>query len=452
MSWTDDELDALFKEIPSQLKPAPFQDSFFDEIEPLLPQKRSKKGLFWVLGSTLIALVSTFIYTGPAADQTASVAQENTVSGLTFDTPAVQTATHSNPGIKAKPANALPANHVGQAATSAYYDPDFEPVYLPPLASNSGISHVNADVEPAELSENKPAGQELAEVKNPVLLSNEIRTNNGGQAETDLNPAQEESIAREQKPEHENPEAEDNTGLAKTEFISPYIDATLATLGAGFFRSDSEREIQALYLPAMYRKHFLTLEAGAGFTENFIKMENSSQKPMPTANLGLSYQYRTKHLFYAAGLNWMNFSPNSLTLNRRSKVYGFEVNHYSQDIDYKWITMLEMPLSIGKRFKNQSLSVGFAPALVLGSMVDFTETENGQLTKNGRIYGNMLGMKHYAATLSLAYDLRIARNLDLGLKVSNLIVNPLDAKPFVGELNKNPFQAQITIKKHFRIK
>jgi hypothetical protein len=443
MSWTDDEIDSIFKEIP-QPTPTPFKDSFFDEIEPLLPQKRSRNGLFWVLGSALVALMTTFIHSDLTPAKGQSSAGKQISGGITAQHPVsgMQPALSQSAGTDARPVDPgkITENEPGKAN---------------PMTSAQVLKR------PARPAQNQAA--ENTNQQNSLFTSQEELILNPEKAlnlmESDLLaindlplPAKQHENVNGKQNENENQEEHNGQQAARPEFISLLITSGLTILNPEPFSSDSGKEIQALYLPMLHKKHFLTLEAGAGLTENFIKMENSSQKPMPTASLGLSYQYRTKGLFYSAGLNWMNFSPNSLALTRKSKVYDFNVTSYSQNIDYKWITLLEMPLTVGKRFRNHSFSLGVAPSLVLGSMVDLTQTENGVLTEDSRIYGNMLGLKKYAASVNLAYDLRIARNLDFGVKVSNMLINPLDETRFVGQLNKNPFQAQITLKKHFRIK
>ncbi|MGV3632200.1 MAG: hypothetical protein ACO1O6_13410 [Bacteroidota bacterium] len=445
MSWTDDEIDALFKEIPTQHKPSPFQDSFFDEIEPLLPQKRSRNGLFWVLGSALIALLTTFIYSDfTPADGKAKISRQFTSRSAAREQATVSSAhAEQKPELKSLGAKAPFANQSYEPAeqqgetnaahkASGLQTASFRAAQQPALRGS--------DTKTGDFIINDDRAVSVQSQRNPAELPNETLL-----AAVDHNPA----IFRN---ESEGVDEHVSEVQQAVEFISPSITSELSLLGLQAFHTDTEKEIQALYLPMLHRKHFITLEAGAGFTENFIKMDNASQKPMPTASLGLSYQYRTKGLFYSAGFNWMNFSPNSLTLNRQSKVYDFNVTSYSQNIAYKWITLVEMPLTIGKRFRNHSFSAGIAPSLVLGSMVDIIQTENGLITNDYRMYGNMTGLKQFSASVHVAYDLHIARNLDFGVKVSNMLVNPLDETRFIGNLNKNPFQAQITLKKHFRIK
>ncbi|MCE3295990.1 MAG: hypothetical protein K0R65_1704 [Crocinitomicaceae bacterium] len=449
MSWTDDEIDALFKEIPTQHKPSPFQDSFFDEIEHLLPKKRRKTGLFWVLGSALVALMTTFIYSDalPGKTQLADSKLTGTLNPGQKLTASLNTLSPLNENENQ---NETAGSTAGKQGADAGQN-EFTYTKQTRKANKPATANTN-NTQPVSRSSQQSSGEQPAEATDDLSLS--------GSHETAALESRNEDEGVHVNPDESSKLSEENEGVngrtddtqQRPEFISPLITSRLSLLAPQYFNTDSEKQIQALYLPMLHRKHFLTVEAGAGFTENFIKMENSSQRPMPTASLGLSYQYRTKGLYYSAGFNWMNFSPNSLNLTRESKVYGFEANQYSQNIDYKWITMMEMPLTVGKRFRNSGVSLGISPSLVLGSMVDFTKTQNGNVTERSTIYGNMLGLKQYAASVNIAYDLQIARNLDFGVKISNMLLNPLDETRFIGQLNKNPFQAQVTLKKHFRIK
>lgn len=430
MSWTDDEIDALFKETAKHFRTPPYQDSFFDEIEPLLPvQKKRGRRLFWLLGSLLVTGSSGVLFV---------LITRNEPAGSGNRAAGAQMANHIV--LQTKPAEQINPVNGGQAQSglNAITEPDKEQRQYPEKNRDSQFKNTAHELEDDASTGNKPQH----EIQETLSISDKPETDYlASETDPDVSRTKETEDETEEKQNLRMPEEE------------PFIPSGLHLLSLHEpFAADFKKEIQALSLPGMNRKHYLSLETGIGFTENFIKMDNASQHPMPSAQLGLSYRFGTKKLFYSAGLSWANFRPNNLILNRQSKVYGFDVNYYNQAIDYKWITILELPLVIGKKFGNQSISFGAAPSLVLGSMIDFTNTQNDIVTEQDRVYGNLFGLKRYAASVSLAYDLSIAQNLDLGVKISNLIVNPLDDSKFIGQLNKNPFQAQITLKKHFRIR
>ena len=44
MNWTEEDIDQLFRDSANQLN-IPFQESYWTEMEALLPQTKKKKGL-----------------------------------------------------------------------------------------------------------------------------------------------------------------------------------------------------------------------------------------------------------------------------------------------------------------------------------------------------------------------------------------------------------------------
>ena len=63
MNWTEEDIDQLFRDSANQLN-VPFQESYWTEVEALLPQTKTKKGLGWIFGGTIacLALISTLFF------------------------------------------------------------------------------------------------------------------------------------------------------------------------------------------------------------------------------------------------------------------------------------------------------------------------------------------------------------------------------------------------------
>lgn len=402
MSWSDEELDAIFREAALQEKVPVYQDTYFDEIASLLPQKRKRKAIFWIFTSliSLVAISATYFTintinkegTAKLAKNTAELNTEKSeeakqIAENNSNTPNTVSA-FTNTGSKSKPENTFGNQRIKNIETE---------VYNKEMFINSSLSQ-NGTIE-----------KEFA-------TNSDISEGKQGDKIEALNLR------------------------FRTDDVSNFFDPL------------SLNELLASPFPAKVNRHNLNIHAMAGFSENFIQNESGNQSPIFGASLGVNYEYQLRGYSFSAGLAYANYQTHDLNLNRSSKVYGFEINKYSQIIDYKSISLIQLPLSAGKSFGNHKFSFGITPSYVLGSTVDFFKSQNGVELEDSRIYFNKLGLNHFALSAHVAYDLRVAKNYSFGVSLSNLVVNPLDEKRFEGSINKLPFQANISLKKYFTIK
>lgn len=399
MSWSDEELDAIFKEASLQEKVPVYQDAYFDEIANLLPQKRKRKGFIWFFASmiSLVAISATYF----------------TIYSLNKSTTPKLAKTHSETKIeKSEQTKQTAENKLNSNKTSST-------ITNPENINKSAFD--NSRIESIE-----------TEVFNKESFSNDLLSQDV------------ELIRTNSFDENESDKASKNIEALNSRFNTDNVST--------FFHPLVLNELLSSPFPAKVNRHNLNVHVMVGFAENFIKNENENQRPIFGARLGVNYEYQLKDYSFSAGLAYANYQTHDLNLNRTSKVYGFEVNKYSQIIDYKSIYLIQLPLSAGKSFGNHKLSFGLTPSYVLGSTVDFSKAQNGILIEDSRIYGNKLGLNHFALSAQIAYDLKMAKNYSLGVSLSNLLVNPLDETRFEGTINKLPFQANISFKKYFTIK
>lgn len=415
MSYTDDEIDKLFKEAGLNQKTPVFQDSFFDEVEALLPQKRNKKGIIWIFGSFLALIVGIGTFVGFNYSKI-QISKSNSISKTNVKTKEI--ASNLNTSTNASTLN----NSI---------------VYSKPNSSKAKSFALKGknDIQKSKNNRTFNNKKHIAENK-----FNESELNLNPIAETTRLTEIENSLLPVIKLNNENKnESEFEFSL---ENLTPHdfsLDQNLGDLMANPFLSKSSR-------------YNLTVTLASGFSENFITNVPAIGSPVFVNSLGADLSYKIRSYKLSAGLNYSNYQTHDLNLNRSSKVYGFEVAKYNQTIDYKWISTLQLPISIEKEFGNHSLSFGIDPSLVLGSCVNFTKYENDLVLDDSRYYANMIGLKRFYLGAHISYDLKLLKDYSFGIKISNQLINPMDMSKFEGSSNKNPFQAQITIKKHFKLK
>lgn len=407
MSWTDEEIDALFKEASTHSRVPEYDDSFFDEVEKLLPRKKSKKGFYITFSVSVLLLVSFVILMNSYSNKTKNqLASDIKIEQQPQQKMSFSDKIHSELVDREEKKLALSkkTKKSSDYSSSIYTLNSPERIGIGQTFAGS-FSNIGQDISSLE-KERELASQQpfLTQV-----LEKELTSNGSG-------------------------------------------NSTLSFLPIGNFFSPFEKEIQVLNLPQRNKRHILTIELANGFSENFASDVQNTYRPMFVTSLGINYHYRVRTFLYNTGLNWINYRPDHLNLTRESKVYGFVTNKYNQNIDYKLLSAIEIPLSISKQHHNHLFTVGVSPVIMLGSVIRFTKQKDGEIIENSTIYGNMLGLKRFGLSSQISYALRISPTWDLGIKLSNQLISLLDQSRFADQINKTPFQAQFTITKHFGLK
>lgn len=408
MSWSDEEIDGLFREAASRAEVPPYQDSFFDEIAHLLPeQKKKRRGIWWFIPLGILVL-------GSSAAWVLLADKDSDKSVLTV-------ATTNDESNKLDPAKTI-VDQDHQTTTTNVVQ----------ASSENSKEHSDAAIEAFAKELFKSTDSDyLIGSWNPLFVQGRAE---GFHPEMLNNPAAE--IIPEQKPIRED-------------LIS---DLHLNILPYSMPLSEVEsNELQVAFPFKFAKRHHLYLGASAGLSEAYV-LNGSSTRAMPVASLDFGYQYRKKMYSFEIGLSFSSVKPSDLTLNRSSKVYGFDVNYYSQSIKYRSISCLELPMTLRRNMGNHSFGIGVAPSFMLGSVIDFTKVQNGKEIENSRIYGNKLGLNTWGLKPHFNYLFRIHEQFELGVQMNVQLIQPIDDSKFIGERKQLPFSGQITFRKYFTIK
>ena len=439
MSWSDKEIDEVFHEASNSMKTPIYQESFFDEIESLLPQQKSKKGLFWMIGglSSVLILVGVFV----GFELTKS--ERNLISTNKKSVDSSENSLFNNKINSTEEKQIAENSDIQKEKSNSILK------YKSKIDTESNLNTLGKNKENYNVGNSavKSRFEYLADKIIETITEEEKLVWNDIETEIVIERNQ-NNISKNEEVLIVSSELSSEKSIEERTYIGnlPYFSLIYPV-----FSSNEILEVSALVLPIKKKKHFLYLDFDFGFSESFVTTTPAS-RPMKTFALGAGYQYRNNGFAYEIGLNFMNYNPSELNLTRQSKVYGFEVNKYSQNIDYKLISALELPIMISKRTKNHQFGIGISPTFVLGSVINFTKIENDVETVNERVYGNKLGLTNFGLKPQISYSLLLKNNFQIGAKISVNALNFLDESKFDGTTNKLPFQAQLSIRKNISLK
>ena len=389
MNWTEEDIDQVFKDSANQLN-VPFQESYWTEMEALLPQTNNKKGLGWMVGGTIacLALLSTFFL----------------------------------PEQMVKPEG----NLVTIIKTTQ------------PRVSGTNLSKTGAQstVSPEVMIKNQAFNNQYAVAQNESLkedvVQNKKNFSNGSKGAENVNPTFKKDI--------DNVLVEEFAGVD----LIATADERLNLLAI------SEREVLLAnaYLSKFELKRkrsALYLQFGAGLSESF--MSTNKDNWMPSLNIGGGYQYSPQGFGFSAGVNLNVAFANNLEINRKSKIYNFGSTNYEQNFRYKQLYTIELPVNIDFRKDRQTFSIGVAPTYIAGSLMKFSELADGQISKDEFYVGQKVGLNHFGLKPNFAYQLELSKGWNVGIQLSTQLIQQVDDSQFLGTNRGNAMSGQITIRK-----
>lgn len=386
MNWTEEDIDQLFRDSANQLN-VPFQESYWAEMEALLPQTKNKKGLGWIFGGTIVclALISTFFF--PEAPAKSGIASNGTVKNQVKDIAQVQPVA---------PKSTLQSKAIEIALNE---DAVAKNVNQTKQTSN----RILAKTEDMGSSDDSYQGQDIMQsLQSPIEFPLQI-------------------------------EEQSSYAIDRLQLLS--LPKQTIALGTSNFKSlNLKRKANILYV-----------QIGAGLAESFMQTNESNR--MPIINLGAGYQYSPEGFGFSAGLNLNTTLSNNLEINRKSKVYNFGSTNYEQNFKYKQIYTLELPISIDFRKNKQTFSVGFAPTFIASSLMRFSQLEDGNVSHDQYYIGQKVGLNHFGFKPSVGYQLELARGWNVGMQLSTQLLQQVDDSQFIGTVRNNPLSGQITIRK-----
>lgn len=395
MSWEDKDIDKLFRESANQVN-VPFQDSFWDEMEAMLPQKKKKKGFFWIFGASFTVIA--FVIAGTLLYPTHQVASEKSTRA-----PRPFSTNHAAaPIAQTTSLEALEAREMTNAAAFA-------------------------DQESTNLSASERTPKSKKERQNKTINSLYDQ------------PAPDQSIdATDHLVTKTVPTTVPNPFANQSEEETRLPFRSLATkLGLAPFRN--------VDLSLKNRKNNpWFLQFNAGISQAYLR---EASQIAPTFSVGIGYQIRSSQLAFSAGLQLQNMLINSLEITRTSRVYNFASTNYKQEIQIKQLYTLEVPLAVSLIKNRHAFSLGVTPGYLLTSVVKVREFENELLQEQNNYLGQRIGLKSFSLKPTLGYQLAVNKSWHVGIHVQTQLFGQLDMNQFAGDERKFPLVGQLTIRK-----
>lgn len=393
MSWEDEDIDQLFRDSAKQID-VPFQDAFWDEMEAMLPQKKKKKGFFWIFRTSFTVIAAVIAGTFLFPTQRPVSAKLKSVSE-----------------VKSTPTDVVAISPIAQTTS---------------LETNKTTdTNVDEKTQHAHFKSNDQASRfENRASKNPFLTEGAISAHTSSNTGK-INPPLLKSFT-----------SQNTENQSESEIRLPFRSMS-TSIG---LQPSKNIEMQL----KNRRDNPWFLQLNAGIAQAYLR---DASTVSPTFSIGIGYQKQVVNLAFSAGLQVQNMFVNSLEITRTSRVYHFASTTYEQKIQIKQLYTLEIPLAVSMIKNRHTFSVGLTPGYLIGSLVKVREFENGSLEQQNNYLGQRIGLKSMSLKPHVGYQMQVNKAWQVGIQIQTQLLDQIDLTPFAGEARKFPLTGQFTIRK-----
>lgn len=396
MSWTDKELDELFKEAAAG-KSFEYNAAYFKDIEAQLPVKKTRrKGLIWLWGSMgtfLVALTVFFLVGNPASDHSNSVAQ-TTVINESLTGQSADTFSKANTTGQSE----LRSNDQN-VSTSSVSSPD---------SKNGTLSFEEEPLE-KKVQHFEPEASFEKEVKD-LAINSDITNQTIGSL----------SFNR----------------LQSSDLIAPEIQSTQNSLGS--FNQKSAK---------------LFLEFAGGIGQSPINSTELGSAKTINWNFSAGYNFTKNRFGLSAGAGVSQTHFNNLYIKERSTIYGFGVNTFDNHYQFTSVFKLDLPLNVSYKFGSHELSAGWNTSIPLFTEVSYIELKDGIENESGKSFSATSPyFRKIFLEPNIGYRFSLDRNWSIGANIKAQLINPIGSERVKGSRSNLPLSGQITLRRTIDLK
>lgn len=454
MSWTDEEIDNLFRDGASN-QSFEYDSSYFSEVEAALPVNGKGKDFLW-MGTALvfIAVLTTGYFVNNANDTSFNTTNDQ-LAKLELNTTENTNTTNNSAAISVEDENA--SNNTAELTdlnnNLSNVEASATSTTLASNKSNSGnTASGNGELTSKEAQNGPLNSMYNVATRNVNTASNNAKSNGNltqpTGSSTNINLAQTQA----------------NAGvIGQKEGINRNapITALLGLNGADQLDQGLDRSIAPSSIPPVLGevrpKSALYFELNSGMSQSLITPSESVSKSFGG---GLGVETHLGNFNLTTGLNFKASYHDDLFLSRKGKVYGFGSQEGVNTYDVQKIYSVEMPIMLGYNVGRHNFNFGVRPSLVVGAQTKFQAFENETLLRteqiNGLIEEEVNGetynaLMRFGVKPTIGYAYRINK-WTIGANVGVQLMRSVNEDMIDGFNNQLPIDGQIYLRRTIRLR
>lgn len=426
MSWSDKEIDNLFKE-NADVKSFEYKDEYWKEMEAMLPSKKGKDFLWMFTSIAFIGLLLTSEIIGENGINATSQVNDSLIAeSYSQESLKENKSEVKDDEVVSEQMEEMSVNNESNDSSNL----DDSPVEKPEKAISNAI---NESATLIDLDEKTVHTTSAVSIITSNKLENNISVNSDLISVVDNSGDGTITI--------ENNQSANNEFIPIQEVLS--LKPLINIEGSVLLREiqSSEAPIASPIKPIQAKVYIAAL---GSLSQSMI---TPSDKVSSSFGLGAGVQLRKGGFLFNLGLNGTIGIHNDILLSRESKVYGFGSTFYKYELKYNNIYSLEGDISVGYQLRKSIFSVGVRPSYVVGTKVGMRTQENGAGFNQESYYGYLDGINRFGIKPMIGYTYKLGSGLSLGLNVGMQLMSLVKDDFVNGVSNKFPIDGQLILKK-----
>lgn len=400
MSWTDDELDNVFREAAEQ-PVFEYQASYFQDIEKQLPIQKSRKiaWYWWTATIFIIGFVSLFFTKVWTPELNGKNAQKKTVQSKDV---AVAEVNSSELNVKVSEVNAERQTEQESGFTA---------------------NKANGVVPSNKLKSSNANTVEPIQAIQPNALMNAI-----GELDqvADVNKT--------------NETTSDPVSTSESEARLTFI--TLSELQ--FEQSD---RLNDPFRSFKMNKNSFYFGMNAGVEQAWSTVENVPSPLYSKVSIEFGYSRPIKSLNFSAGIAFEATKLNDLRIKERTKIYGFGSSILENSYQFSSIYSVLVPIELSKSFGRHTIGFGAVGEVNLFAHASHEKSVDGVRTMDANGLTNVDLFNRFGLSPKVSYSLALSEKLQIGLSLQTQLLQPLNSNRFIGQPTKLPISGQVFLKR-----
>lgn len=448
MSWTDEEIDNLFKD-GANAQSFKYDDAYFAEMEAAsLPVNKKGKDFLWMGTALLFVAVLTTGYFvndtnenqfGTNNDQLANLElNTTTINGNTVDS---NPTNNEQQSVEINIENEL-VNSISDADAASNDGVNTDRVNSASTKSNNSLYTSSQKEEWSKSIYNAPNANEVK--SNPLAISKVAGGNSIG-----MSIDNQTSVVKPLVDLSADPKSN-----IKKQFsvVRGPITAGLDINSPNQLDQGIDQSLMPNALPVLSElrpKATLYFELNGGMSQSLITPSDDISKSFGG---GVGVETYLGNFNLTTGLNFKVSDHNDLFLTRTGKVYGFGSTSGMNTYYLQKIYSLELPISLGYNFGKHNLNVGVRPSFIVGGKMKHQAFSDDKLLRTEKINGLLEGgLKNFGLKPTFGYAYRMNK-WTVGANVGVQLMRSVNEDLIDGFNNTLPVDGQIYIRRTIRLR
>jgi hypothetical protein len=402
MSWTDEELDTVFREAGAH-QVFEYQSNYFKDIETQLPVNKVRKiaWYWWTANIFIVGFIAVMVIVNWSPTISSKKTSSQNTQGETIPFSAVNDVKNTEESSKfAK--NAQRHLSVNNTSNKNSHKREYSSIPIKSDAGNTDLISIESAI--AEHLSDNSVKQKTADI-----------TRNTFQSDAASN-----EIGR-----------------------LPFQGIT-----SNFNRIGEEINLRALQ--ARFIKNSFYIGFNSGVEQAWSRGDNVPSALNSKFSIEVGYTVPLRKVRFSAGLAFEATKLQNLRILERTKMYGFGSSILENSYQFASIYSVLIPVEWSKAIGRHTIGLGLIGEVNLFTHASHESSVDGIKATDASGLTNVDLINRFGLSPRLSYSLALSEKLQIGLSLQTQLFQPITSNRFIGVPTKMPLSGQLFLKRSLK--